>query len=85
MRSRRAPAARRDRPSAQGAALGRSLICYRGRIFSNTFIVSSGFWRRTTRDEAANAVDENIAHFVAAGRPVIANHDLVTRWREGTD
>ncbi|MFK3835394.1 alkene reductase [Microbacterium sp. NPDC087868] len=44
-------------------------------------IVNSGFATPTTREEAVELVDEGWADAVAAGRPVIANPDLVERWR----
>lgn len=43
-------------------------------------IVNSGFSTPTTREEAEELVDEGWADAVAAGRPVIANPDLVERW-----
>ncbi|WP_311258643.1 alkene reductase [Microbacterium sp. WCS2018Hpa-9] len=48
-------------------------------------IVNSGFTSPTTRDEAETLVDEGWADAVAAGRPVIANPDLVERWREDAE
>ncbi|MFF7294185.1 alkene reductase [Microbacterium sp. NPDC008134] len=43
-------------------------------------IVNSGFAVPTTREEAEDLVQEGWADAVAAGRPVIANPDLVARW-----
>jgi 2,4-dienoyl-CoA reductase-like NADH-dependent reductase (Old Yellow Enzyme family) len=43
-----------------------------------TLITNPGRSRMTTHDDAATAVDENIAGLVAVGRPAIANPDLVT-------
>lgn len=44
-------------------------------------ILNSGFSTPTTREEAEELVEEGWADAVAAGRPVIANPDLVERWR----
>lgn len=46
------------------------------RAVDGTFV---SFSRVTTCDEARTVVDGNIADLVAAGRPAIANPDLVTR------
>lgn len=48
-------------------------------------IVNTGFGVVTTREEAQALVADGWADAVAAGRPVIANPDLVARWREGTE
>lgn len=48
-------------------------------------IVNSGFAAQTTRDEAEMLVSEGWADAVAAGRPVIANPDLVERWRQDAE
>lgn len=48
-------------------------------------IVNSGFTAPTTRDEAETLVSEEWADAVAAGRPAIANPDLVERWRQDAE
>jgi 2,4-dienoyl-CoA reductase-like NADH-dependent reductase (Old Yellow Enzyme family) len=48
-------------------------------------IVNTGFAVDTTRDAAEALVAEGWADAVAAGRPVIANPDLVERWRQGAE
>lgn len=45
-------------------------------------ILNSGFGTPTTREEAEELVLEGWADAVAAGRPVIANPDLVARWEQ---
>lgn len=49
------------------------------------FIVNTGFGVETTRAAAEELVAEDWADAVAAGRPVIANPDLVERWRTGAE
>ncbi len=49
------------------------------------FIVNSGFAVPTSRGEAHDLVSEGWADAVAAGRPVIANPDLVERWRQDAE
>jgi N-ethylmaleimide reductase len=51
--------------------------------FDGTFLVNTGFGVITTREEATALVDDGHADAVVVGRPVIANPDLVRRWREG--
>ncbi|WP_098455637.1 alkene reductase [Sanguibacter antarcticus] len=53
--------------------------------FGGPFVVNSGFGTITTRDEAAEIVAADVADAVAVGRPVIANPDLVRRWREDAE
>ncbi|RBO72465.1 alkene reductase [Microbacterium sp. H6] len=48
-------------------------------------IVNTGFGIDTTRDAAESLVDDGWADAVAAGRPVIANPDLVERWTQGAE
>lgn len=48
-------------------------------------IINSGFAAATTRDEAESLVADGWADAVAAGRPVIANPDLVERWQQGAE
>jgi len=55
------------------------------RTLGAPLIINSGFGSPTTRDEAEMLVSEGWADAVAAGRPVIANPDLVERWREDAE
>ncbi len=48
-------------------------------------IVNTGFAAETTKDEAESLVADGRADAVAAGRPVIANPDLVERWIQGAE
>ncbi|WP_269429881.1 alkene reductase [Microbacterium oxydans] len=48
-------------------------------------IVNSGFATPTSREEAEALVADGWADAVAAGRPVIANPDLVERWQSGAE
>lgn len=50
--------------------------------FGGPLMVNSGFGQLTTRDEAMEFVREGHADVVAVGRQVIANPDLVARWRD---
>jgi 2,4-dienoyl-CoA reductase-like NADH-dependent reductase (Old Yellow Enzyme family) len=51
------------------------------RRFGGPLIGNSGFGTVTTRDEALALIEQSHADAVAVGRPVIANPDLVERWR----
>jgi 2,4-dienoyl-CoA reductase-like NADH-dependent reductase (Old Yellow Enzyme family) len=46
------------------------------------FVANTGFGTITTRDDAQALVSNGLADAVSVGRPVIANPDLVRRWRE---
>lgn len=48
-------------------------------------IVNTGFAVLTTREDAEALVADGSVDAVAAGRPAIANPDLVQRWREGAE
>jgi 2,4-dienoyl-CoA reductase-like NADH-dependent reductase (Old Yellow Enzyme family) len=50
--------------------------------FGGRIIVNSGFGSVTTREEAASLIERSHADAVAVGRAIIANPDLVDRWRE---
>ncbi|MEA9984393.1 MULTISPECIES: alkene reductase [Subtercola] len=50
--------------------------------FGGAFLVNSGFGAVTTRDEAIALIADAQADAVVVGRPVIANPDLVRRWRD---
>jgi N-ethylmaleimide reductase len=49
--------------------------------FDGGFVVNSGFGSHTSREEAVALVERAHADAVAVGRAVIANPDLVERWR----
>lgn len=46
-------------------------------------VMNSGFNVVTTREEAFGIIGQNLAEAVGVGRPLIANPDLVERWRSG--
>lgn len=50
--------------------------------FDGRIIVNSGFASPTSREEALALIEQSHADAVAVGRAVIANPDLVARWRE---
>jgi 2,4-dienoyl-CoA reductase-like NADH-dependent reductase (Old Yellow Enzyme family) len=49
--------------------------------FGGPWMANSGFGVITTREEAIAIVEDDFADAVAIGRPIIANPDLVHRWR----
>jgi 2,4-dienoyl-CoA reductase-like NADH-dependent reductase (Old Yellow Enzyme family) len=49
--------------------------------FDGSLIANSGFGTITTRDEAVQLIEASHADAVAVGRAVIANPDLVERWK----
>lgn len=49
--------------------------------FGGKVIANSGFGSPTTRDEAVQLIEDSHADAVAVGRAVLANPDLVERWR----
>ena len=51
------------------------------RRFAGPLVANSGFGSVTTRDEAVRLIEAAHADAVAVGRAVIANPDLVERWR----
>ena len=53
------------------------------RAIGAPLVVNQGFVTMTTRDSAAAYISEGVADAVAAGRPALANPDLVERWRTG--
>ncbi|WP_447653198.1 alkene reductase [Microbacterium sufflavum] len=57
------------------------LVQHLRRVAGAPLIVNTGFGVPTTRESAEELVAEGWADAVAAGRPVIANPDLVERWR----
>ena len=51
--------------------------------FGGPVIGNDGFASVTSRESAQAVLDEDLADLVAVGRLVIANPDLVRRWRDG--
>jgi 2,4-dienoyl-CoA reductase-like NADH-dependent reductase (Old Yellow Enzyme family) len=49
--------------------------------FGGSLVANSGFGSVTTREEAVRLIEAAHADGVAVGRAVIANPDLVERWR----
>jgi N-ethylmaleimide reductase len=49
--------------------------------FGGPFLVNTGFAEATTRDEAVAMMADSLADAVVVGRAVIANPDLVHRWK----
>ncbi|KQQ10162.1 alkene reductase [Rathayibacter sp. Leaf296] len=49
--------------------------------FGGVLIANSGFGSPTTRDEVRSLIADGHADAVAVGRPVMANPDLVERWK----
>ncbi len=50
--------------------------------FGGPVIGNSGFGSVTTKDAAQGVLDEGLADMVAVGRQIIANPDLVQRWKD---
>jgi N-ethylmaleimide reductase len=50
--------------------------------FGGPFFVNTGFAEPTTRDEAVAMMADDLADAIVVGRAVIANPDLVRRWKE---
>jgi N-ethylmaleimide reductase len=53
--------------------------------FDGPVVANSGFGEVTTKESAQAILDEGLADLVAVGRLVIANPDLVERWRTGAE
>lgn len=51
--------------------------------FGGVLVANSGFGSPTTREEASALIADGHADAVAVGRPVMANPDLVERWKGG--
>jgi N-ethylmaleimide reductase len=51
------------------------------RRFGGAVILNNGFTTPTTRDEARSLVNDGLADAVVVGRALLANPDLVHRWR----
>jgi N-ethylmaleimide reductase len=49
------------------------------------FLVNTGFAEATTRDEAVGMMADSLGDAVVVGRAIIANPDLVRRWRDGLE
>ena len=56
----------------------------RGR-FDGAFLLNSGFSKITGQDEASHIVEDDLADAAVVGRNLIANPDLVRRWRDGLE
>ncbi|MGO1949136.1 MAG: alkene reductase [Mycobacteriaceae bacterium] len=56
----------------------------RGRL-GGTFLLNSGFGHITDLTEARHIVEEDLADAAVVGRELIANPDLVRRWRDGLE
>ena len=53
--------------------------------FGGPFMLNSGFSEQTDLEESEHIVQDNLADAVVVGRALIANPDLVERWREGLE
>lgn len=51
-------------------------------VSQTPLVANSGFGVVTTREEAIQLVNDDVAEAVAVGRPAIANPDLARRWEE---
>lgn len=67
------------------AAPTSDLVQHIRRTAGAPLIINSGFAAPTSREEAESLVADGWADAVAAGRPVIANPDLVERWQQGAE
>ncbi|KAA9394867.1 alkene reductase [Kocuria coralli] len=65
------------------AAVDGDLVTHLRHRFNGAFLLNSGFGANTALEEAEHIVDEGVADAVVVGRPIIANPDLVIRWRDG--
>ncbi len=54
-------------------------------IWPGTLVLNTGFGADTDRDGAERLVADGVVDAVAAGRPFLANPDLVERWTAGAD
>ncbi len=54
-------------------------------VWPGTLVLNTGFGADTERDEAERLVADGVVDAVAAGRPFLANPDLVARWTAGAD
>ena len=62
---------------------GKLVATLRGFCGDTPVVLNSGFGVVTTREAATEIIAAELADAVAVGRPLIANPDLVRRWREG--
>ena len=60
---------------------GSELVQDLRRRFGGAVILNNGFTTPTTRDEARGLVNDGLADAVVVGRALLANPDLVHRWR----
>lgn len=61
------------------------LVAHLRERFGGTFLLNSGFGRVTELPEARHIVEDDLADAVVVGRELIANPDLVRRWKEGLE
>lgn len=55
------------------------------RGFGGVVIANDGFGTVTTKEDAQSILDRDLADAVAVGRPLLANPDLVERWKSDAD
>ncbi|MGJ9424029.1 alkene reductase [Aeromicrobium sp. CF3.5] len=55
------------------------------RRFDGVVVLNDGFGTVTTKDDAQSILDRDLADAVAVGRPLLANPDLVERWKSDAD
>lgn len=53
--------------------------------FKGTFLLNSGFSHMTDQNEAQRIVEDGLADAAVVGRNLIANPDLVRRWKDGLE
>lgn len=51
------------------------------RAFGGPVVANTGFASETTKESAQSFIDDDLAEAVAVGRPLLANPDLVQRWK----
>ncbi|WP_297007686.1 alkene reductase [uncultured Corynebacterium sp.] len=67
------------------AGIDGDLVAHLRERFNGTFLLNSGFGHVTDLAEARHIVEDGLADAAVVGRELIANPDLVRRWREGLD
>ncbi len=55
------------------------------RSFGGVVVANDGFGTVTSKDDAQSILDRDLADAVAVGRPLLANPDLVQRWKDDAD
>ena len=53
--------------------------------FGGAFLLNSGFGQVTQFDEARHIVEDDLADAAVVGRQLIANPDLIRRWKDGLE